>query len=182
VSRWSLPEAYLRFGIGRIGWPAALGLLLLALAALAYPTAMQDLASRQAEVAADISRRQQQLAAAPGGGRGDGPGVAQAAHRNLPGPAAAEALVRRLHESARELGVQIADSEYRPGRTGAGGLIRYQMTLPVRGTYPQIRRWLAEAMNREPALALEELNLKRDDAGAGEIEARLRLILFLRAA
>jgi hypothetical protein len=53
--------------------------------------------------------------------------------------------------------------------------------LPVKGSYEQIRGFVAAVLNDVPAAALEDIGLRRDAIGARTLEARLKLTLFLRS-
>ncbi|MDP2247551.1 MAG: hypothetical protein Q8J65_05420 [Nitrosomonadales bacterium] len=57
---------------------------------------------------------------------------------------------------------------------------RYQINLPVRGSYIKIRTFINQALNTLPALALNEISLVRQDINTDEVEANLRFTLFLR--
>lgn len=89
-------------------------------------------------------------------------------------------VVRGLHRSARESGLQFARGDYRPQRDASGELLRYQITLPVRGAYPKVRRFLAKALRGEPALALDGVGFQTDKAGGG-LETRVQFTLFIRS-
>ncbi len=57
---------------------------------------------------------------------------------------------------------------------------RYQINLPVRGTYVEIRTFVNQALNALPTLALNEISFVRQDINSDEVEANLRFTLFLR--
>jgi hypothetical protein len=57
---------------------------------------------------------------------------------------------------------------------------RYQINLPVRGTYVEIRTFINQAFNALPSLALNEISFVRQDINHDEVEANLRFTLFLR--
>jgi hypothetical protein len=60
--------------------------------------------------------------------------------------------------------------------------MRYQINLPVTGNYPAVRAFVAEALEREPSLALDGMRLTRERMDSGEIEAELRFTLYLGGA
>ncbi|HZP92634.1 MAG TPA: GspMb/PilO family protein [Burkholderiales bacterium] len=91
-------------------------------------------------------------------------------------------VVHRLHAAARSAGLVLDRGEYRPLPDPSGKLVRYQIVLPVKGSYPQVRRFLAQAMRDMPGLALDGIGFQRDKGGPTTIEAQLRLTVFLRAA
>ena len=88
-------------------------------------------------------------------------------------------VVRALHRSARAVGLRFVRGDYRPQRDAAGNLLRYQITLPVRGSYPKVRRFLAQAMRDEPALALDGVAFQTDKSG-GSLETRVQFTLFVQ--
>jgi hypothetical protein len=88
----------------------------------------------------------------------------------------------RIHKIAQAKGVQLASGEYRLEDAASPRLRRYQMTLPVQGTYAQIRGFVGEVLEQVPAAALEEVSLKRANVGAERVEARVRLTLYLGGA
>jgi Tfp pilus assembly protein PilO len=69
--------------------------------------------------------------------------------------------------------------EYRLSRESEFRLSRYQMTLPVRGSYTDIRGFVNDVLDAVPAVALEDLTLKREAADDPELEAKVRFLLYL---
>ncbi len=89
-------------------------------------------------------------------------------------------VVRDLHRGARAAGLSFVRGDYRPQRDASGKLLRYQITLPVVGSYPKVRRFLAQAMRAEPALALDGVSFQTDQSG-GRLETRVQFTLFVSA-
>jgi hypothetical protein len=90
-------------------------------------------------------------------------------------------LLRRLHRSADDQGLVVEQGEYRPAPDPDGRLVRYQILLPARGTYPQLRRFLAQASRTLPALALEGVAFQRQQIGDEVLEAQIKFTLFVDA-
>lgn len=86
-------------------------------------------------------------------------------------------LVERAAEAQQ---LVLAAGEYRLERVPGQRLARYQMTLPVRGSYRQVRGFLAEVLRTVPAAALDDVQFKRDGGGE-QLEAKVRLSLYLDA-
>lgn len=57
---------------------------------------------------------------------------------------------------------------------------RYEIVLPVTGQYTQIRLFIAQVLQRIPALALSDLHIKRESAQSPIVEARLIFVLLLK--
>jgi hypothetical protein len=88
----------------------------------------------------------------------------------------------RLHALARKRGVTIEQAEFKLSQDSAEPLARYTMVLPVKADYASLRRFTREAMRELPGLALEDVQLRRSDAKATQLESTLRLTLFLSKA
>lgn len=169
----------LRFALQRLGWPAWLGVVLLA---AIWPVAHwgADAAREHAQ-----SLREQARRAPPAQPVLDEQTQAslrqQRMQDRLAEPMAALSVVEQLHRSAAARGLQLATGEYRL-LPAAGGLPqRYQILLPVNGSYPRIRAWLGDALNAQPGLALDELSFSRAGVSDAALQARVRWTLYLRA-
>ena len=57
-------------------------------------------------------------------------------------------------------------------------LLRYQITLPVKGSYISIRGFLRRVLNDIPSASLDGISLQRQNAGDEILEAQIRLSLF----
>ncbi|MBA4261266.1 MAG: pilus assembly protein PilO [Comamonadaceae bacterium] len=169
----------LRFAARRLGWPGLLGLALIGLAAPllhwaadAQRQETQQLRSRLAAQRAAPAPKDPQLDAAERLAR---------LQQHLSATPAALSTVEHMHRAAALHGLTLASGEYRLSGSSPALAQRYQITLPVLGPYPQLRDWLADVMNAQPALALEELSLSRQNAADAKVQARVRWTLYLKA-
>ena len=96
-------------------------------------------------------------------------------------PAEAPELLRRLHRSAQAHGLTLERGEYRPVADPGGKLTRYQILLPTRGSYQEVRRFLAQAGHDIPGLSLDGIGFQRDKIGDGILKAQMKFTLFLSA-
>lgn len=103
-------------------------------------------------------------------------------YAQLPGMEESPAFIHRLHQHAREAGLTLDRGEYRLLPAASPGLLRYQILLPVKGSYSQVRGFLKSVMTDLPSLALDGIEFQRDGSAAESIEAQLRFTAFLRAA
>lgn len=152
--RWRLEAAAARQGLWIL--PGALALAL-ALAAWGLWIPRREAALEQA--VAELAQSRVVVAEAP---RLD-------AAPPLPGPARAQASVRELFAIAAGQGLHITQAEYRRQVTGQVG--RWQVQVPARGSYPQVRR-VVRAAAAIPGLSLDQVAL-RPEGEAGAVEARL---------
>ncbi|MEO8039640.1 MAG: hypothetical protein ABI794_12790 [Betaproteobacteria bacterium] len=87
--------------------------------------------------------------------------------------------IGRIHTAAARNGLVLDSGDYVLERNKGARLVSYRITLPVRGSYMQIRGFVAEVLEKVPAAALEDIVLKRENIGDGSIEARIRWIVYL---
>ena len=87
--------------------------------------------------------------------------------------------VERLHRLARRAGLDLAQGDYRLERR-AIGLWAYRVSLPVRGTYAQLREFSASVLKEMPVASIEALRFERKRAADPQLEAQVRLTLHVR--
>jgi len=169
--------AQARFLLYRHGWPLALAVVLGLLAAGLHWLVVVPMKERLAELRTEQRALLAKRAAPDPSGQTASDRI-DAVKQRLAGEAATLAAIATLHEAARAHGVELARGEYRLMADGRAPWQRYQITVPARGSYPALRHWLAEVMEAVPAASLDELGLRRDDAGDAMVEARIRLTIY----
>jgi hypothetical protein len=87
----------------------------------------------------------------------------------------------RLHRLGRAAGLDLAQGEYRLERRPAG-LWAYRVTLPVRGSYPQLRDFLGAVLKDMPVASIDGLRFERKRAAETQLEAQVRVTVHLRPA
>lgn len=90
-------------------------------------------------------------------------------------------LLGRINRSASEHQLVLEKGEYKLAREADFPLARYQVTLPLRGDYGDVRSFVNDVLEAVPSAALEELTLKRESAELPQLDARVRFVLFLGA-
>ena len=176
--------ARLRYAAGRLGTWGWAGVALLMVAAAVQWIGVADLESQRLAMEDQLRALRQQPAptVTPEQLRAQRLAATVAA---LPDADSAWRTLAHLHQAAQAQHVQLATGDYRlqaaPAGTTGLRLQRYQLTFPARGDYLALRNWLALSLNNTPALALDELSFKRDDATAAQLESRVRMTLFMKA-
>jgi hypothetical protein len=87
--------------------------------------------------------------------------------------------IKELDRVAKKRGIELSGSEYRLIQEQGSKLARYEMILPIRGSYPQIRAFIADALEAVPAMALVDVVIKREDIKSGKLDVRLGMNLYL---
>jgi hypothetical protein len=86
--------------------------------------------------------------------------------------------------SARAGGLQVSTVQYQGSRaawSAQGGKVlwRQRMEMPVEGSYPALRQWLATLL-KEPALAIDAVDIQRNDVMSEQVKGRVVLSLWWR--
>jgi hypothetical protein len=138
------------------------------------------LVSTHLEIAGEVESLRDNLATS----RRARPGTAEKA----PGPATARpalpartempAILRQLFNRAAQAGLALDAGRYEVSAGGSGGIVRYQIALPVTGSYPKIRSFIDSALATIPAIALNELAFDRKSIGEAEVQAQIRMTVY----
>ena len=166
----------------RIGWPGVVGLALLVfsagLAATATTSRVADLEALQDEVQTLQARYLMTGTTAPGG-RSTREEQLQTFYGFFPALSTLPDWLERIYAAAEKNGVVLEVGEYRLVQERGWRLARYQLTLPVKGSYRQVRGFVAQVLTDVPAAALDEIGFRRDGVGTDRIDVRLRLTLYM---
>ena len=87
----------------------------------------------------------------------------------------------KLHGIGAATGVQLKSATYQTQPT-ASRIVRYEIVLPVAGSYAQIRDFLKRAQAEIPVMSIDQVTLKKDEkkgASQAALHAELRLTLHM---
>ncbi|MDR7335197.1 GspMb/PilO family protein [Roseateles asaccharophilus] len=162
--------------IKALGWPGLAGLVALLLAAVAVvlgqrwdaqATALQDQA------------RELRAKARPLATTAAVPVSLQQWQATLPAAAARQQRLADLLELAIRLELNVARTEHR--LASSEGLERLRVSMPLTGSYAQVRRFIAAALAHDPALSLDAVKLRRPSPLSADVDAELQWSLHGRA-
>jgi Tfp pilus assembly protein PilO len=88
--------------------------------------------------------------------------------------------LERIEAASARTGVVVERTDYRVSSEAPAGLARYQIALPVKGSYAQVRAFIAALLDAAPTLAVTDVDLKRDSIAAKTLDARLNVSVYLR--
>jgi len=162
--------------------PALVALALLVFDAGFYVSRLEPARARSSATTQDLVQRRAEAATKPAApAPGANPRMELARFYSMLAPAhGMQDVLDRLHKAATEAGLAVQQAEYRPGSDG-GRLLRHEVVLPLRGRYPEIRRFLSQVTREIPGLALDSVSLQRANIGAETAEAQVRMTLFAEA-
>lgn len=89
--------------------------------------------------------------------------------------------IKELVQVATQHGIEISGSDYRMVWEKEWVLARYEMAMPIRAGYPQVRAFIADTLRTIPAMALVDLVIKRQGVESDLLEASLKFNLYLNA-
>ena len=94
------------------------------------------------------------------------------------GHTAADHLAK-LHALALHAGVEPRIADYRLSDARGVRLVEYSLTMPVAGSYGQIRAFLERALAEIPVLALDHVSMRRVRVADARLEAEVRFTVYL---
>lgn len=97
----------------------------------------------------------------------------------LPSQPQATVAIDKIYALAAQEHITLSRGEYALGIDPKTHLARYQILLPVRGSYPQLRRFMHALLAQLPAVVLEDLELQRKRIADTDITGRIRMTLYL---
>ena len=84
----------------------------------------------------------------------------------------------KIYSAAEHQKLVLETGEYRFITDQNKKLSRYQIILPIKGTYPQIRKFADEILTEVPIAAIDDISFKRESIVATTLDARIKLTLF----
>ncbi|MCV2349677.1 hypothetical protein [Paucibacter sp. Y2R2-4] len=171
-----LPEPAQRL-LQKMGWPGGLATLLslVAMILLFWALPAQERALGQQREALSERRLalkqqgQRQLTQDP-----------QTFLQSLPPDSARQARTAALLALATEIGLPWPRSEFRYQAEPALGLAQYRIAMNANGNYEQLRRYVQEALQRDPALSLESIKLRRLRPSEPMLSAELSWVFYMQ--
>ncbi len=99
-------------------------------------------------------------------------------YQSLPADKNATDWIEKVFSNSEQASLNLDKGDYQTVRSKKGKLVRYQITLPVKATYPQIRSYIAMVMEDIPFMALEHVEYRREKIAEPEVEATIKLALY----
>lgn len=92
------------------------------------------------------------------------------------------AALEKIYALAQAQGLQLPKAEYRMIGEADAKLERYQISLPFKASYPQVRQFTAAMLNELQTVSLDELKFERSGSDPNQLEVQIKLTLFVHAA
>lgn len=179
---WRTVALQAQLGLARAGAAAWVAGLLLVLGLTAWGWLLSQPGQSTEALQATLLQARQRLRAPVPVAQGDGartPAPLQAFHAALGEASTTEAYVRQLFAAARRHEISLGQGEYRWQVDGLAQTERYQIRLPIKGTYAALRGFCDQVLRDLPFAALDELSLKRDALDDETLSAIVQFSLHL---
>lgn len=175
-----------RHRLQQLGWPGVLALGLFTFCLAFYLSALLPAREKLQALEQDAAMLQERMQpstkpirAADAGG----PETQLAAfYTAFPSNASTPDLLQKIYRAAATSQISLDQGAYRLVADRDGRLQRYQITLPLKGSYPQIKAFLARIMKELPTLALDSISFQRQNIADPVLDAQVRLTLYLGGA
>lgn len=171
----------------RLGTPGKIGFGLFVFSAAFFLAAVLPRRAESSALMMKAEAMQAQLKSEPAQARG-AVGGRKVVHGNeglqlfyefFPGFDSTPFWINEMVQSAAEHAVEINGTEYRLVREKDVKLARYEMLVPVRGKYSQVRGFIADALRAVPPMALVDIAIKREEVESELLDANLKFNLYL---
>ncbi len=97
----------------------------------------------------------------------------------FPAEREASESLQKIYQAAEKNQIVLPRGEYALSVDEKSNLAKYRIALPVRGTYEQIRGFIAAVLDAVPTVSLDEISFQRQKVGEMNLEAKVRMTLFL---
>jgi hypothetical protein len=156
-----------------LGVSGILSVAVLIAAGIFYFTLLQPMQAQHGDLRAQLAKHARTAPSSESAGTSDKLG---AFYSFMEKPEQTTDWLAKLFAIGQATGVGLQSATYKTN-PGSGRLDRYEIVLPVTGSYTQIREFLKRSLAEIPVLSLDQLSLKREARTDGAVNAELRLTL-----
>lgn len=167
---------HLRQGVGRLGAIGVMGLGVLALCPVAYLSAIQPKEQQLAALQPIAVANKKPIATArPEDAVAHLKDQLASFYTFFPEHTDMIGQVENLFATAKKYHLTLENGSYELIRGDTHQLARCEVQLPIRGSYVQTRRFLAELLLDMPNVALSSITVQREKIGASVVDAQIKL-------
>jgi len=183
MQRLTLNQSFqpLLFKLRQLGWQAHVGMVLIALAALLFAT----LVLPKQENLTEFHRHIFELKTA---GNKLKKNEVQDSHVDLtqrfyavlPAQAEVNTHISQILHTVHAIGLVSNKAEFSQIVVPESALVKYQIKLPVLGSYMHTRQFINSIFNQFPSIALSNISLSRNDINNDAVASNIELLLYVR--
>jgi hypothetical protein len=171
---------YVTYGANRLGKLGIAGLSLCIFSVIAFVSSNVPLRQELASQESDLNTVRLDAADRRAGKVADTP-QRQASKfvGSLPTPNDVPRIMGSIVAVAAATGIELKRGSYEFVTGSGDSIAQYQMSLPVTGSYPQVRQFVENVLATVPAISLEGMRLERDKVADQVIAADLKFSILL---
>jgi Tfp pilus assembly protein PilO len=174
---------YLAFGASRLGKTGIVGVSLLICSTIVFFASNLPLRDALSEKAAQLEAARDLASDKRSGLVAETPRQqAQNFVERLPSPSDIPEIMASVVAIAATAGIELDRGSYDLVSADPDAISRYQMSLPVTGSYPEVRKFIEDVLAAEPAISLEKMRIERDAVTDQVIAADLMFAILLGGA
>jgi Tfp pilus assembly protein PilO len=176
---WRFPTRHWR---RRLGWPGAMGGAGLALCLTLYLLTVQPAQQRLDTARHNATALQARIAQADQASSERTRPIDEqlaAFYQVFPSEQEATEWIGHIATIAQRDGLSLQQAEYKTERDQTGKLTRFQISLPLKGEYQTLRKFLSDLRAEIPIVSLEQVQFERQKVGDPLVDANVRMIIFL---
>lgn len=98
--------------------------------------------------------------------------------RSLLPQAETNSQLRIIFQFALNAGLAVSQVDMRRQADSPGAFSQLQVSLPLRGDYPEIKSFCNDLLLELPGLSIDQLSLRREQVSGGPIDAQISLSLW----
>ena len=159
-----------------LGITGLAALFLFAAAGVFFSLVLQPLKDKSAALQ---SRAESARDAAAPGQAGNASQKVGAVYEYLKKPETTTDWLAKLYAIGSATGVELQSASYKTQATPGTNLERYEIVVPLSGSYTQMRDFLKRSLAEIPVLSLDQISLKRESRREGTVQAEVRLTLHM---
>lgn len=156
-----------------LGASGIVSVAVLIAAGIFYFTLLQPMQAQHADLRGQLARQARTSPSSEPSSASDKLG---AFYRFMEKPEQTTDWLAKLYAIGQATGVGLQSATYKT-QAANGRVERYEIVLPVSGSYTQIREFLKRSLAEIPVLSLDQLSVKREARTDGSVNAELRLSL-----
>lgn len=100
-------------------------------------------------------------------------------YQRFPSTTAAPDLLDKIYATAKTHGLSLEQGDYRWVHEDQDKLMRFEVVLPVKGSYIQVRKFVNQLMLDLPNLAVDDISFQRQRVGDAVVQSQIKFSLFL---
>lgn len=171
----------LRYWEHQLGWSMIAGIVLSIGAVLFYIVLGAPAAHRLHDMETGAAKMRAAIAQHKNNWIPDSPRASlRVFYQSLPAKKNIPELMEQIFDAAYESNLAPDTGEFKLIQEKEAAFCRYQITLPVQGSYANTRKFVNRVLLEMPSAALDDIDFNRDDVRNPEVEATIRFTLYLR--